>query len=191
MHRWIFFFFIFQINLLFGQSQKDLEIINNLISQSAISFINKSQIDSIENLSLNVLTNNEILKVLFINHFREKITSNENFAKYRLDIVVNKFEVNYPEVVSYPLFGKERIKRNYELDASYILREGEKVLLIENSQLSHTDTVNLEDLSDKLGDDDFQKKLPKVSIYRRIVEPTLITAITGTIVYLFFITRSK
>lgn len=191
MHRWIFFFLIFQINLLFSQSQQDIGIINNLISRSATSFLNKLQIDSVENLRLNVLTNSEILKVLFINHFREKVTSDENFTKYKLDIVVNKFEVNYPEIVSYPLFGKERIKRNFDLDVSYILRENEKVLMIENSQISYTDTVNMQDISDKLGDDDFQKKVPKVSIYRRMVEPTLVTVITGTIVYLFFITRSK
>lgn len=191
MHRWIIFFLIFQVILVWTQPRQDVEIINNLINQSTSAFIKKNQIDSIENLKLNVLTDNEILKVLFISHFREKMKSAEIPSKHYLDIVVNKFEVNYPEVVAYPLFGEERIKRNYELDAIYILREGEKVLMIESSQMSYTDTVNIQDLSDKLGDDDFQKKLPKVSIYRRIVEPTLITAITGTIVYLFFITRSK
>lgn len=191
MHRWIIFLLIIQVNLILGQPRQEIEIINNLINQSSFAFIKKMQIDSIENLRLNVFTDNEILKVLFINHFREKIKSSEITPKYKLDIIINKFEVSYPEIVSYPLFGKERLKRNYELDASYILRDDEKVLMIENSQLSYSDTVNMQELSDKLEDDNFLKKLPKVSIYRRMVEPALITAITGSIVYLFFITRSK
>lgn len=191
MHRWIIFILIIQLNLILGQPRQEIEIINNLINQSSFAFIKKMPIDSIENLSLNVLTDNELLKVLFINHFREKIKLSEIPSKYKLDIIINKFEVSYPEIVSYPLFGKERFKRNYELDASYILGEDEKVLLIEKSHMSYSDTVNMQELSNKIGDDNFLKKLPKVSIYRRIVEPALITAITGSIVYLFFITRSK
>jgi len=52
-----------------------------------------------------------------------------------------------------------------------------------------SDTINLSQISGESFN--LKSKLPKIPLYRRLIEPAVISAATGVIVYLFFITRSK
>lgn len=92
-------------------------------------------------------------------------------------------------MVSYPLFGEEKIERVTSLEVSYLFsKSGLKIRNFDFVE-TVTDTIKLSQVSDFFSKT--TSKMPEVPVYRRLIEPALISVATGIIVYLFFITRSK
>ncbi len=147
--------------------------------------------NSIKTIHLKFFSENETINSLI----RSKIynwVQEDSLRENLCDIVLNKFDVRYPEIVSFPLFGSEKLKREIELDISFNLVKNDFVVFNHRIKEIYSDTVSVEELIRKgiLKPDD-GINIPKIPVWRSLIEPAIISSTTGLIVYLFFTVRSK
>lgn len=121
----------------------------------------------------------------------KNITVNSS-EEYLLTVTFIDYKEKFPEIISYPLFGSKKYKRETYIDMAYSLEN-----------LTHKELVFFKDyrniMIDTLSEEDIfnstqsipKNSLPDVPLWRNILEPSLISAITGLFVYLFFIVRSR
>lgn len=172
----------------FAQVSDDLHILNRLVEKSLQPVQDFLLSDSVKSINLNFIDSDRQLNDLIRINFLKTLVEDPN-SIYSLDVLVKKNEVKFPEVVSYPLFGEEKIKREISLDISYLIsKNGLKVKSFDFNE-TNVDTIQLSRI--RQGETKFFSELPEIPVYRRLVEPAIISAATGAIVYLFFITRSK
>ncbi len=146
--------------------------------------------DSIKSVRLKFISDNEkinsLVKSKILSNFVESSTS-----EYSLEIIVNNFDTRFPSIVSFPLFDEEKIKREIELNLSFTLSKDGLSIFYHAFKDVYSDTVSVSDLKLNMLASDVSKKIPTVPIWRRLVEPAIISTISGVIVYLFFTVRSK
>ena len=172
-----------------AQSNDEFQILNRLVEKSLMPVQDFFISDTIKNLRVNFISSGEknlvdLIRIKILKNIEEDTNS-----IYSLDILVNKSEIVFPRVVSYPLFGEEKIERVTSLEVSYLFsKSGLKIRNFDFVE-TVTDTIKLSQVSDFFSKT--TSKMPEVPVYRRLIEPALISVATGIIVYLFFITRSK
>lgn len=188
--RFYLIFYIAFYSLLFSQSENELVILNRMIERSFYpiqDFLLSASIESIKTRFVSTDENiSPLIKASILSKFEESSVSD-----ITLEVVVRKSEIRYPEIVSFPLFGEENLKRVIELDLAYLVIKDEKTIFQHNFYETYVDTISISELNDY---QKFQRKkanIPEVGFWRRAVEPTIITSITGAIVYLFFSVRSR
>ncbi len=175
-------------NFTFAQVDDDLQILNRLIEKSLQPIQDFLIYDSVKSVKLNFISSNHKLNDLVKINLLKTIDEDSN-SVYSLDVFVKKWDVSYPELVSYSLFGEEKIKREISLEISYLFsKNGYKITSYDFVE-TFIDTLNLSQISEL--NSKFSSRLPDIPIYRRLIEPVIISAVTGAIIYLFFITRSK
>jgi hypothetical protein len=186
----IYFLLIFFLlkNFVFAQVNDDFQVLNRLIEKSLIPVQDFFIADSIKSAKVQVYSSEPKLNDLIRFHLLKNIDEEPN-SIYSIEILVNKYEVVLPEVVSYPLFGEEKIQRKSSLDVSYLISKNGVKIKNFNFSETITDTLTISQISDEISPKSL--KLPQVPFYRKIIEPAVISIATGIIVYLFFITRSK
>lgn len=187
--RFYLIFFIAFYSLLFSQSENELVILNRMIEKSFYPIQDFLLSASVESIKTRFVSTDEnifpLIKASILSKFKSSVSD------ITLEIVVKKSEIRYPEIVSFPLFGEENLKRVIELDLAYLVIKDEKTIYQHNFYETYVDTISISELTDY---QKFQRKkanIPEVSFWRRAVEPTIITSITGAIVYLFFSVRSR
>lgn len=147
--------------------------------------------DSIKTIYLKFFTENEKINSLI----RSKTyawVQEDSLKENLVEVVLNKFDIRYPEIVSFPLFGAERLKREIELDISFNFIKNDFVIFNHRINQIYSDTVSVEELIQKsTWKLDDKSKIPEIPLWRRLIEPTIISTATGLIVYLFFTVRSR
>lgn len=188
MRLYLFAIFFLLTKICFAQSNNDLEILNRLVDKSLMPIQDFFVADSINKIKINIISKDKTLSDLIKIKLLKSVDEDTN-SNFSLDILVEKNEVKFPEVVSFPLFGEEKIKRETTLEMhSIISKNGLKIKKFDFNE-TISDTINLSQISGESFN--LKSKLPKIPLYRRLIEPAVISAATGVIVYLFFITRSK
>lgn len=183
---------ILQVLILVGalnaQSNKIFYLLNDafypldsLLSSNPIVFRSKvfCENDKIRNLVYQKL---EKFKNITVNSSEE----------YLLTVTFIDYKEKFPEIISYPLFGSKKYKRETYIDMAYSLEN-----LTNRELVFFKDYINI--MIDTLSEEDIfnstqsipTNSLPDVPLWRNILEPSLISAITGLFVYLFFIVRSR
>jgi len=187
--RYLILIFFIPLTL-FGQYKSDFEILNRMIDSSfspVQDFLLKS---SINDLSVQVFGNDEKASALIYSKILSKVKENQS-SQINLEATVIKSEVRYPEIVSYPLFGEEKLKREIETEIVYIVRNDGRILFNSNFHQTYSDTVPISYLQLKSENSVDSNKIPSSPVWRNLVEPAVISSITGIIIYLFFVIRSK
>lgn len=188
--RLIFFLIFSFFNLLNGQVKSEIEILNRMIDNSFKPVQDFLLSDTVKSVRLKFISDNEKINSLV----KSKILSNfqENFtSQYLLEIIVNNFDTRFPSIVSFPLFGEEKINREITLALSYNLSKDGLSVFYHSSKENYNDTISVSDLRFSIYDTDVSKRIPTVPIWRSLVEPAIIITVSGVIVYLFFTVRSK
>lgn len=176
--------------LLFSQPENEIVILNRMIEKSFYPVQDFLLSESIRSIKTQILSGDEQISTLIKSNILSKFEES-SLSEFKLEVVVRKSELRYPEIVSFPLFGEERLKREIELDVTYAISNEEKTIFQHNFYETFVDTITISELNEF---QKFQRKkanIPEVSFWRRAVEPTIITSITGAIVYLFFSVRSR
>lgn len=190
MRSFLFSTLIF-LNGLIGQTKSELQILNRLIDSSLIPIQDFFVKESVNFLSFNIISESELIESII----RAKIlslTSENSSSEKKLEVIVNKFGIAYPFIASYPLFGEEKVRREISLNISYTLIEGDKVIFNSKFDNVYTDTVSISDIKFDLTDKTKSNgTIPQVPIWRSLIEPAIISSLTGLIIYLFFNVRSK
>lgn len=183
---------ILQILILVGvlnaQSNKILNLLNDafypldsLLSLKPIAFRSKvfCENDKIRNLAYQRL---EKLKNFTVNSSEE----------YLLTVTFIDYKEKFPEIISYPLFGSKKYKRETYIDMAYSLENltNQELVFFRNYRNIMIDTLSEEDIFNSTQSIP-KNSLPDVPLWRNILEPSLISAITGLFVFLFFIVRSR
>lgn len=176
--------------LLTGQTKSEIEILNRMIDSSFFPVQDFLLQDSISNVSIEITSDDDKISSLIKSKILSKVSENQS-SRYQLEVVVSKSEIRYPEIVSFPLFGEEKLKREIELDLIFSLNEFNTDVFYHHYYNVYTDTIPISAIRLSGSVPDSSRKLPIIPIWRSLVEPAIISATTGLIVYLFFIVRSK
>ncbi|MGB9663808.1 MAG: hypothetical protein ACPL25_02645 [Ignavibacteria bacterium] len=188
MKRYFLIIILCLQNFSFAQVNDDFKILNQFVEESLQPVQDFLLSDSVKSIRINFIESNRLIDDLIRINFL-KILNEDTNSFYSLDVLVKKKEVTYPEIVSYPLFGEEKIKREIRLEISYLIsKNGFKVKSFDFNK-TNIDTVQLSQILQM--EPKLVSELPEIPFYRRLIEPAIISAVTGAIVYLFFITRSK
>lgn len=179
---------LFVKNLCFTQGTDDFQILNRLVDKSLMPIQDFFVSDSIKSIKIKIIAHEKDLSDL-IRIKLLRIVEEDTNSVYSMDVLVEKAEIKYPEIVSFPLFGEERVKRETALKMFSVISKSNMKIREFDFDETISDTVKLSQISTV--NRSLKHELPEVPIYRRLVEPALISAATGIIVYLFFITRSK
>lgn len=155
--------------------------LDSLLSLKPITFRSKvfCENDKIRNLTYQRL---EKLKNFTVN-------SSED---YLLTVTFIDYKEKFPEIISYPLFGSKKYKRETYIDMAYSLENltNQELVFFKNYRNIMIDTLSEEDIFNSTQSIP-KNSLPDVPLWRNILEPSLISAITGLFVFLFFIVRSR
>lgn len=182
--------FAFLTGLLSGQTKVEIEILNRVIENSFSPVQDFFMKDSISDVKLKFLSDDEkiipLIRSKILSGFKENSSS-----KNVLEVIVNRYEVKYPAIVSYPLFGEEKLKREIELNLTYNLFENDITKFHHNFGYVHTDTIPVSSIVLDEKDSTVYNSIPSIPIWRSLVEPAIISSVTGLIVYLFFTVRSR
>lgn len=121
----------------------------------------------------------------------KNITVNSS-EEYLLTVTFIDYKEKFPELISYPLFGSKKYKRETYIDMAYSLENltNKELVFFKSYRNIMLDTLSEEDVFNSTQSIP-KNSLPDVPLWRNILEPSLITAITGLFVYLFFIVRSR
>lgn len=176
------------VGALNAQSNKILNLLNDafypldsLLSLKPIAFRSKvfCEDDKIRNLVYQRL---EKLKNFTVNSSEE----------YLLTVTFIDYKEKFPEIISYPLFGSKKYKREIYIDMAYSLENltNQELVFFRNYRNIMIDTLSEEDIFNSTQSIP-KNSLPDVPIWRNILEPSLISAISGLFVFLFFIVRSR
>lgn len=188
--RLFFLFFLFQCSLINGQTKIEVKILNRIIEDSFSPVQDFLMKDSINNVQLKfIYEEDEIISLI-----RSKILSSikeDSSSKDILEIIVNNFKTEYPSIVSFPLFGEEKLRRDLEVDITYNLISNGKVKFHHNYNYVQTDTIPISSIISRQDGSVINNSIPSVPFWRSLVEPAIISSITGLIVYLFFTVRSR
>lgn len=176
------------VGTLNAQSNKILNLLNDafypldsLLSLKPIAFRSKvfCENDKIRNLVYKRL---EKLKNFTVNSSEE----------YLLTVTFIDYKEKFPEIISYPLFGSKKYKREIYIDMAYSLENltNRELVFFRNYRNIMIDTLSEEDIFNSTQSIP-KNSLPDVPLWRNILEPSLISAISGLFVFLFFIVRSR
>lgn len=176
------------VGALNAQSNKILNLLNDafypldsLLSLKPIAFRSKvfCENDKIRNLVYKRL---EKLKNFTVNSSEE----------YLLTVTFIDYKEKFPEIISYPLFGSKKYKREIYIDMAYSLENltNQELVFFRNYRNIMIDTLSEEDIFNSTQSIP-KNSLPDVPLWRNILEPSLISAISGLFVFLFFIVRSR
>lgn len=176
------------VGALNAQSNKILNLLNDafypldsLLSLKPIAFRSKvfCEDDKIRNLVYQRL---EKLKNFTVNSSEE----------YLLTVTFIDYKEKFPEIISYPLFGSKKYKRETYIDMAYSLENltNQELVFFRNYRNIMIDTLSEEDIFNSTQSIP-KNSLPDVPLWRNILEPSLISAISGLFVFLFFIVRSR
>lgn len=121
----------------------------------------------------------------------KNITVNSS-EEYLLTVTFIDYKEKFPEIISYPLFGSKKYKRETYIDMAYSLESltNRELVFFKDYRNIMIDTLSEEDIFNSTQSIP-KNSLPDVPLWRNILEPSLISAITGLFVYLFFIVRSR
>lgn len=188
--RSLLLIFIFSTGLLSGQTRVEVEILNRIIENSFSPVQDFFLKDSINEVKLKFIVDEERIIPLIRSKILSSVKEN-SLSKNVLEVIVNKYEIRYPVIISFPLFGEEKLKREIELNLTYNLFENDITSFSHNSTFVYTDTIPISSIVLNGKDSTVYNSIPSIPFWRRLVEPAIISSVTGLIIYLFFTVRSK
>lgn len=181
-----------------GNGQKsNSRIVEDLLSQTLNSKL-KLNLEGKKKIYLTI-EKNEFAPILekelifFLSTNSIEILRNEDESELNLFASLKDVMVQYPKIISYPLFGDQEILRIIQVKGELILRDSNKVLLAEKFSELNTDTVNSKTIASIESNSikSLRTDLPEIPIWRSLLEPASVAVVSTAIIYLFFSIRSK
>ncbi|GEM_PF-5634428 len=165
--------------------------IDSLVNDAFVDLNEYCLSNQINSFTLNITSSNEILRNLIINklgNLYQISFSDSNF--YKLVIFNSSFYTTVRRIISFPLFGEKVFEVEHILELEYNLLDfsNNNLLKSQSKRLTKVDTMSLTSIQREKLDYSNSVKLP---VYREVLEPAIITSVTGLMVYLLFIIRSK
>lgn len=188
--RYFYLIFFVAYCLLIGQTQNEIEILNRMIDNSFLPIQDFIVRDSIKSVKLKIVSDNDKITALLRAKIFQMVEENNN-SNYQLELVVGKCETKYPEIVSIPLFGEENVKREIKLEIFFDLMKNEDFIFQHHYNEVYSDTIPISAIKLNQKNAHSSDEIPSVPLWRSLVEPAIVSTMTGLIVYLFFIVRSK
>ncbi len=180
----------------FGQTKTNLEIINALISQSV------AHADSIlggkQTINLKVETPSalEVLKPKIFEAFIAKgysIKTGTDLSEKSVDYTLFTVKTEYENSYSDGIFGGTMVERNVMLDASLIIKSGDKPIMPVQFHKEYLDTVNLNNIHAVENQvlPFTHAELPSLPLLSNLWEPIIVVGTLTVTVILLFTVRSK
>ncbi len=181
-----------------GNGQKsNSRIVEDLLSQTFNSKL-KLNLEGKKKIYLTI-ERNEFASILekelifFLSTNSIEILRNKDESELNLFAFLNDMTVQYPKIISYPLFGDQEILRIIRVGGELILRDSNKVLLAEKFSELNTDTIKSKSIASMVSTSEktLHADLPETPLWRSLLEPASVAVVSAAIIYLFFSIRSK
>ncbi|MCX8057158.1 MAG: hypothetical protein N3F03_06075 [Ignavibacteria bacterium] len=143
--------------------------------------------NSISSIQLKIFPDDSKLAPIIKSNLLSKINVDAS-SKNKLEVIIKDFNLEYPEIVSFPIFSEEKLKRKISVNLTYIVYTNGEIIFNNNFQEVYSDTIPISTINFEAQS---TEKLPSISFWRKLVEPAIVTSVTGLIIYLFFTVRSK
>ncbi len=187
--RFLIFIFLL-IELVKSQPANNIEILNKLVEASFLPVKEILDKNAISSCKLNILIDEPIIRDLVRTSLYQSLTY-DSTSLYLIDVIQKKYIFHYPEIISFPIFGSPKYRREIQLNLTYLISRQNDLIYKYTFNETYSDTVDSDYFDNIMTKLESQTNLPKIPLLRALVEPTIITGLTGIIVYLFFTVRSK
>ncbi|MCH7827803.1 MAG: hypothetical protein IIC75_07525 [Bacteroidetes bacterium] len=197
-HKRIFIlsFLIFS-SFVFGQNKTNLNIFNELVDSSVISFINNLPVNKKRiNLKLELGTSYSLFKNRILNYLTEreiKVTVYPSIKvnATKINYSIEEMNVDYSEIYRDGMFGDFLMPRKLSLKGSYSIEK--ENIFTKNFNYTFLDTVNVKAVKSLENESySFTKgDVPTEPFFSSITEPVIAISSAALAIILFFTIRSK
>ncbi|MCX8057405.1 MAG: hypothetical protein N3F03_07350, partial [Ignavibacteria bacterium] len=96
--------------------------------------------NSISSIQLKIFPDDSKLAPIIKSNLLSKINV-DAFSKNKLEVIIKDFNLEYPEIVSFPIFSEEKLKRKISVTLTYIVYTNGEIIFNNNFQEVYSDTI--------------------------------------------------